>query len=110
MSIFKHVPKPNTKDEINILDRKDQVIIFRLRTTHIQLNFHLSRITKDLPPSCTLRGYKEETVSDEEFSDLQKNDPWLDRYLTLARSVDNVNDNDLSHKPPSIICHTNKVN
>ena len=61
-SMFKHVPKPNTKDEINLLNRKDQVIIFRLRTTHIQLNFHLSRITKDHPPTCTLCGYKEETV------------------------------------------------
>jgi len=44
------------------LERKDQVIIFRLRTMHIQLNANLSRITKDHPTACTLYGYKEETV------------------------------------------------
>ena len=31
--------------------------------THIQLNAHLSRITKDHPPACTLCGYREETVN-----------------------------------------------
>ena len=61
-SMFKFISKPNTKDQINYLQRKDQVIIFRLRTTHIPLNAHLSRITKDHPPACTLCGYKEETV------------------------------------------------
>jgi len=62
-AMFKYVPKPNGKDPINFLKRKDQVIIFRLRTTHIQLNAHLSRITKDHPPACTLCGYREETVN-----------------------------------------------
>ena len=45
------------------LKRKDQVAIFRLRTTHVQLNAHLSRITKDHPPACPLCGYREETVN-----------------------------------------------
>ena len=62
-AMFKYIPKPNGKDPINFLKRKDQVIIFRLRTTHIQLNAHLSRITKDHPPACTLCGYREETVN-----------------------------------------------
>ena len=60
--MFQYVPKPNRKDPINFLKRKDQVVIFRLRTNHIQLNAHLSRITKDHNPTCTLCGYKEETV------------------------------------------------
>ena len=62
-AMFKYIPKPNRKDPINLLKRKDKVIIFRLRTTHIQLNTHLSRITKDHPPACTLCGYREETVN-----------------------------------------------
>ena len=61
--MFTYMPKPNIKDPINSLKRKDQVIIFRLRSTHIQLNAHLSRITKDHPPACTLCGYREETVN-----------------------------------------------
>ena len=61
--MFKYIPKPNKKDPINSLKRKDQVAIFRLRTTHVQLNAHLSRITKDHPPACPLCGYREETVN-----------------------------------------------
>ena len=61
--MFTYMPKPNIKDPINSLKRKDQVIIFRLRSTHIQLKAHLSRITKDHPPACTLCGYREETVN-----------------------------------------------
>ena len=62
-AMFKYIPKPNKKDPINSLKRKDQVIIFRLRTTHVQLNAHLNRITKDHPPACPLCGYREETVN-----------------------------------------------
>ena len=61
--MFKYMSKPNREDSINFLKRQDQVIIFRLRTTHIQLNAHLSRITDDHNPTCNLCGYKEETVN-----------------------------------------------
>ena len=61
-SMFKYIPKPNPKDQINLLKRKDQVVIFRLRTKHVQLNSHLSRITKDHQPTCTLCGHPDETV------------------------------------------------
>ena len=60
--MFQYVPKPNRNDPINFLKRKEQVAIFRLRTNHIQLNAHLSRITANHPPACTLCGYIEETV------------------------------------------------
>ena len=60
--MFKYLSKPNRKDSITFLKRQEQVIIFRLRTAHIQLNAHLSRITEDHNPTCTLCGYKEETV------------------------------------------------
>ena len=60
--MFKYLPKPNKNDPINSLERKDQVVIFRLRTNHIQLNAHLNRILKDHQPACPLCGYNEETV------------------------------------------------
>ena len=60
--LFNYMPVPNKKDLINTLPRKDQVAIFRLRTNHIQLNAHLSRILKDHNPSCPLCDYKEESV------------------------------------------------
>ena len=61
-SMFKYISKPNPKDQTNLLKRKDQVIIFRLRSKHVQLNSHLSRITKDHQPNCTLCGHPDETV------------------------------------------------
>ena len=60
--LFNYMPVPNKKDPINTLPRKDQVAIFRLRTNHIQLNAHLSRILKDHNPACPLCDYKEESV------------------------------------------------
>ena len=56
----KFMSKPNREYSINFLKIQDQVIIFRLRTTHIQLNAHLSWITDDHNPTCNLGGYKEE--------------------------------------------------
>ena len=60
--MFHHMPQPNKSDPINSLERKDQVVIFPLRTNHIQLNAHLNRILKDHQPACPLCGYREETV------------------------------------------------
>ena len=60
--MFRFIPNPNKKDPINSLGRKNQVAIFRLRTNHIQLNAHLSRITKDHNPACPLCDNQEETV------------------------------------------------
>ena len=61
--MFNFVTTPNKRDPINSLKRKEQVVIFRLRTNHIQLNSHLSRITKDHESSCPLCDYREETVN-----------------------------------------------
>ena len=61
-AMYRFIPNPNKKDPINSLGRKNQVAIFRLRTNHIQLNAHLSRITKDHNPACPLCDNQEETV------------------------------------------------
>jgi len=61
-AMFNFVAAPKKNDPINSLKRKDQVIIFRLRTTHVPLNAHLSRILNDHQPNCTLCNQEEETV------------------------------------------------
>ena len=76
-SMFAHMPTPNKKDPINSLKREDQVTIFRLRTQHIPLNAHLSRIKKDHAPVCPLCDHPNETVKHflfecEPLNDLRK--------------------------------------
>lgn len=65
--VFQFVPKPNRNDPIHFLKRKEQVVMFRLRTNHIQLNAHLSRITTNHQPTCTRCGYIEENVQHSLF-------------------------------------------
>ena len=61
-SMFKFITAPNRNDPINRLKRKEQVTIFRLRTTHVPLNAHLNKILKDHPPNCTLCEHNLENV------------------------------------------------
>ena len=53
-SVFKHMNKPNPRDSINSLTRKDQVAIFRLRTQHVPLNKHLNRVNPQRWSACPL--------------------------------------------------------
>ena len=62
-SVFKFVPAPNKNDPINQLQRAEQVIIFRLRTEHIQLNKHLNRIGVKNDARCPLCPCPEESVA-----------------------------------------------
>ena len=48
--LYQHQPKPNPKDPINQLSRRDQCNIFRLRTGHSTLNLHRNRIDPLYPP------------------------------------------------------------
>ena len=61
-SLYAFLRAPNQKDPINALGRREQVIIYRLRTQHIQLNAHLNRINPEHPPMCPLCGCQFETV------------------------------------------------
>lgn len=60
--VFKHMPTPKAKDNIDHISRKEQSSISRLRTQHIPLNQHLNRIQPQLPPMCPLCNYPSETV------------------------------------------------
>ena len=61
-AIFPYITQPNIKDPINSLGRKDQVIIFRLRSQHVQLNMHLNKINPEHAPVCALCPEPYETV------------------------------------------------
>ena len=43
--MYNHMTSPNSKDPIQKLKRREKSIIFRLRTGHIQLNGHFSRMS-----------------------------------------------------------------
>ena len=51
-SLFTYMATPNPKDSINSLERRDQVIIFRLRIHHAPVNGDLNRIQPMIPPVC----------------------------------------------------------
>ena len=61
-AVFTHMTSPNTNDPVNSLKRQEQVIIFRLRARHVQLNAHLNRIQPEFAPLCTLCDHPYETV------------------------------------------------
>ena len=60
--IFPHMTAPRKNDSINTLTRHQQTIIFRLRSQHIPLNTHLSKITENHSPTCPLCENPSETV------------------------------------------------
>ena len=61
-ALFQYMTCPNNHDPINSLGRREQVIIFRLRSQHVQLNMHLNRIMPEHPPACELCPHPYETV------------------------------------------------
>ena len=87
--MFPHLTKPSKSDNINTLTRHQQVIIFRLRTQHIHLNNHLSKITSNTLPTCPLCQHPKETVTHHLFdcpplSDIRH------RYLPPKPNIDNT--------------------
>ncbi|GFS05370.1 hypothetical protein ElyMa_002936200 [Elysia marginata] len=51
-----------TNDNTRTITRKEQVTIFRLRTQHAPLNYHLNRINSQHPPMCSLCNDQLETT------------------------------------------------
>ena len=60
--LFPYMPKPNRNDPLNQLSRKQQTIIFRLRTQHVPLNAHFNRFNPMHEPMCLLCDHAYETV------------------------------------------------
>ena len=65
--MYDHMCKPKKQDPINKLRRKDQSIIFQLRTQHLPLNQHLHRIGVKQSAACPLCDYPSETVEHHLF-------------------------------------------
>ena len=61
--MYNEMSKPNPRDSINTLKRKEQCTIFQLRTGHFKYNFHLNRINPQIAPVCRGCSYPYETVS-----------------------------------------------
>ena len=61
--IFQYMTALKPRDELNLLERRQQVIIFRLRSKHIPLNAHLNRFQPQREPLCTLCPHPYETVA-----------------------------------------------
>ncbi|GFR70028.1 p53-induced protein with a death [Elysia marginata] len=90
-SLFTYIATPNPKGSINSLEKRDQVIIFRLRTHHAPVNAHLNRIQPMTPPVCHFCDAPYETTTHllfqctslqdlrEEYLPLQP-DAWNTRY------------------------------
>ncbi|RUS87965.1 hypothetical protein EGW08_004243 [Elysia chlorotica] len=60
--VYKHQNTVKLHDPIYFLQRKEQCAIFRLRTQHIPLNFHLNRFNAEHTPLCPLCDDSLETV------------------------------------------------
>ncbi|GFS03713.1 ribonuclease H [Elysia marginata] len=60
--VYKYMNSLKPNDNIRTLSRKEQVTIFRLRTQHAPLNYHLNRIKPQHPPMCPLCNDQFETT------------------------------------------------
>ena len=88
--LYEHMSTPRPKDPINALTRRDQSLIFRLRTQHVPLNNHLNRIKKNHPAKCPLCDYPNETVEHhllhcENLKDLRRT--FLPAQPTIGNSL-----------------------
>ena len=80
--------KPDRKDSINQLNRKQQSTIFRLRTQHVPLNAHLNRLNPMHEPLCPLCDHAYETVEHFLF-ECNKLKDLRDRFLPPNPNIDN---------------------
>ena len=61
-NVYRYMNGPRPRDDLNKLPRREQSIIFQLRTGHIPLNSYLHRIKPLHPSACPLCDAPEETV------------------------------------------------
>ena len=65
--VYQYMNAPRPKDAVNGLPRREQSVIFQLRTGHVPLNNYLSRIKPNHPSACPLCEESEETVDHHLF-------------------------------------------
>ena len=86
--VFQHMNSVKPKDDFKLLQRKDQCNIFRLRTQHAPLNYHLNRINPRHPPMCPLCDHPYETVQHILFN-CPKLQDLRQRFLPPTPGTDN---------------------
>ena len=87
--VYQHMNGPRPKDAINELPRREQSVIFQLRTGHAPLNSYLNRIKPQHSSACPICDEPDETVDHHLFrcrglSDLRE------RFLPKPHNVHNV--------------------
>ena len=87
--VYEHMNKVNHSDNIKALNRREQTTIFRLRTQHVPLNFHLNRINPEKPPMCLLCDHPYETVQHLLFECPKLQDP-RQQLLPPNPTIDNT--------------------
>ena len=87
--MYQEMCKPNPRDTINTLKRKEQCTIFQLRTGHFKYNAHLNRINPQIVPVCRGCGYPYETVS-HVLLDCRRMDVWRKKLLPANPSLGNI--------------------
>ena len=88
-NVYQYMSGPRPKDSINNLHRREQSIIFQLRTGHIPLNNYIHRIKPQHPSACPLCGEPEETVQHHLFNCRELFD-LRSRFLPKPHNVNNV--------------------
>ena len=88
-NVYQYMSGPRPKDSINNLHRREQSIIFQLRTGHICLNNYIHRIKPQHPSACPLCGEPEETVQHHLFNCRELFD-LRSRFLPKPHNVNNV--------------------
>ena len=108
-NVFQHMATPKQNDHLDTLERRKQVILFRLRAQHIPLNFHLSRILQPGKEThCILCPHPYGTVPHILFEC-----PALDNLRnTFLPSKPNLQNTLLQSRAtqenPHLLCHGNK--
>ena len=87
--MFPYMTAPTSTDPINDLDRREQCIVFRLRSQHIPLNMHLNKINPMQEPVCPLCPCAYETVEHFLFECPQLSN-LREVYLPPCPSIDNT--------------------
>lgn len=87
--VYQHMNMVKKRDPIRQMTRKEQTTIFRLRTQHIPLNYHLNRINPEHHPNCQLCDHPHETVEHFLF-DCPKLQDFRQQLLPPIPDVDNT--------------------
>ena len=88
-NVYRYMNGPRPNDAVNGLARREQAVIFQLRTGHVPLNNYLHRMRPQQPPACPLCNEPEETVNHHLFEcrglvDLRE------RFLPKPHNIENV--------------------